>query len=365
MGGAEREVCYLAQTFRRRGWDVAVISMLPLEPPVSDLEADGIGTSSLGMRRGMPDPRALGRLRELIRRWRPDVLHAHMVHANLLARLTRLVVPTPIVISTIYSQDEGPQWRYVAYRLTERLSDVTTAVSQVAMAEAVRRGGVRASTALLVPNGIRTNEYVRDAPIRERTRASLGLADRFTWLAVGRLVEAKGYGDMIAAFRLACEHHPEAILLIAGAGPLEEQIRATARQAGIEESVSLLGLRQDVPALMQAADAFVMSSRWEGLPMVLLEAAASSLPIVATDVGGSRDAVLDGVSGYLTPVADPAAVGRAMRRVMELSVDERLAMGAAGRAHICLGFDIEVVADTWEGLYRGAGPSLARRSAGS
>ena len=115
---------------------------------------------------------------------------------------------------------------------------------------------------------------------------------------------------------------------------------------------------------MQAADAFVMSSRWEGLPMVLLEAGASSLPVVATDVGGSRDAILDGVSGYLTPFANPVAIGQAMSKVMQLSAHDRHAMGAAGRAHICRGFEIEVVADTWEEVYRGAGPALAGRSAG-
>jgi glycosyltransferase involved in cell wall biosynthesis len=364
MGGAEREVCYLAETFHRRGWDVAAISMLPLERPVSDLEAQGVYTLSLGMRRGVPDPRAFCRLRDFIRKWHPDVLHAHMVHANLLARLTRLVVSTSLVVSTIHNEDEGSQWRYVAYRLTSRLADVTTTVSQVAMAETVRRGGVRAEALLLVPNGIRTNEYARNALIRERTRAALGLSDRLTWLAVGRLVEAKGYRDMIAAFAEAREHHPEAVLLIAGAGPLEESIRALTGQAGLEHAVRLLGLRPDVPALMQAADAFLMSSKWEGLPMVLLEAGASSLPIVATDVGGSRDAVLDGVSGYLTPVSDPASLGRSIRRVMELPVQDRMAMGAAGRAHICRGFDIEVVADTWEALYRGAGSALASRNAG-
>src|SRR5512141_2965276 len=97
MGGAERQVCHLARAFHRRGWEVAAISMLPLERPVADLADDGIATLSLGMNRGVPDPRAIAALRRFLRSWRPDVLHAHMVHANLLARLTRLVGPVPVV----------------------------------------------------------------------------------------------------------------------------------------------------------------------------------------------------------------------------------------------------------------------------
>ena len=353
MGGAERQVCHLAEEFRGRGWDVAAVSMLPLEQPISDLDTEGIHTESLGMRQGIPDPRALMRLRRFVRRWQPDVIHAHMVHANLLARLSRLFVRIPLVISTVHNQDEGAQWRYVAYRLTDRLSDVTTTVSHVAMAETIRRGGARADSIRLVPNGIRTDEYRRDAIVRERTRSSLGLGDRFTWLAVGRLVEAKGYTDMVTAFATAHKHHAEARLLIAGAGPLEASIRATVRKAGVEPSVNLLGLRPDIPALMQAADAFVMSSKWEGLPMVLLEAGASSLPIVATDVGGSRDAILDGVSGYLTRAGDPEGLGQAISRLMDLPAQERETMGAAGQAHIHRTFAMAAIADQWEALYRG------------
>ena len=359
MGGAERQVCYLAQTLHRRGWEVAAISMLPLKRPIADLEAEGILTASLGMRQGAPDPRALVRLGRFLRAWRPDVLHGHMFHANLLARLSRLVARTPMVVSTIHNQDEGSQWRYVAYRLTDRLGDVTTTVSRVAVAESIRRGAVSANSIRLVPNGIRTIEYDRDEALRAVTRSALDLGDRFTWLAVGRLVPAKGYGDMLAAFAQARALHPDAELLIAGAGPLEESIRADAQAAGLERAVHMLGLRPDVRALMQAADASVMSSRWEGLPMVLLEAGASSLPIVTTDVGGSRDAVVDGVSGFVTPVADPGAVGRAMSRVMELGAEDRQSMGAAGRAHVCREFDIEAVVDTWEALYRGAGSPAA------
>jgi len=354
MGGAEREVCHLAEEFQRRGWAVTAISMLPLQSPIADLASKGIRTYSLGMRLGVPDPRGLVRLGRILRRIRPDVLHAHMVHANLLARLSRLIAPTPVVISTIHNENEGAQWRYVAYRLTDRLADVTTAVSRVAQIEATRRGAAPAGTIRVVPNGLATRDFEPDEATRERMRVALDLGDRFTWLAVGRLAEAKGYGDMVAAFATALEARPGARLLIAGVGQLEDDIRSQIGRLGLEDSVRLLGLRSDVPALMQAADGFLMTSRWEGLPMVLLEAGASGLPVVATDVGGSRDAVLDGVSGYVTPVADPARSATAIGRVMGLPDADRRRMGEAGREHIRATFDIRAVCDTWEALYRGA-----------
>ena len=99
-----------------------------------------------------------------------------MVHANLLARLSRLVVPTPIVISTIHNENEGAQWRYVAYRLTSRLSDVTTAVSRVALAEATRRGAAPAGSILLVPNGLSTAPYAPDRPPANERARRLALA---------------------------------------------------------------------------------------------------------------------------------------------------------------------------------------------
>ena len=352
MGGAEQEVCHLATEFTRRGWAVAAISMLPLESPVADLAGIGVRTYSLGMRLGVPDPRALVALGRLLRRWRPDVLHAHMVHANLLGRLSRLVAPTPMVISTIHNENEGARWRYVAYRLTDRLSDVTTTVSRVAQVEAARRGSAPAGSILLVPNGLSTAPYASDAAVRARTRAALDLGDRFTWLAVGRLAEPKGYRDMLTAFAEAVREHPGATLLIAGTGSLESEIRAEADRLGVDDSVRLLGLRSDVPALMQAADGFLMTSLWEGLPMVLLEAGASGLPVVATDVGGTRDAVLDGVSGYVTPVATPGVTAQAIGTVMRMSEVDREAMGAAGRRHIQETFDIGAVGDVWERLYR-------------
>ncbi len=310
------------------------------------------------MSQGVPDPRALLRLRAILKAWRPDVLHGHMVHANLLVRLSRLLRRTPAIISTIHSQDEGHQWRYWAYRLTDRLGDLTTAVSQLSAEEAVRRHAVPAQRILVVPNGIDTRRFQPDGQVREATRRSLGIGDRFLWLAVGRLTEAKGYPDLIEAMSIVHATRPDATLRIAGVGPLEQEIHALIGAASLEAEAQLLGLRSDVGDLMQAADGFVLSSHWEGLPMVLLEAAASALPIVATDVGGSREAIDEGASGHLVPAGDAAALAASMIEVMAMSGAERQAMGQAGRQLAIRTFELESVADRWQGLYASC---LARR----
>ena len=350
-GGAESQVHVLARSFRRRGWDVGIVSMLPSESSLVDLEGEGIRVATLGLRTGVPDPRGAIRLLRLLRRWKPDVLHAHMVHANLLARLTRPLTRTPVLISTIHNENEGSQWRYRAYGLTHGLSDVTTAVSTRAVEESIKRGAAPARGIVLMPNGISIDAYRPDIAARSRAREALGLTDEFVWLAVGRLTEAKAYPDMVDAFLQVNAQWPNARLLIAGIGPLDELLNERIQAAGMADKVTLLGLRSDIPELMQGADGFVMSSAWEGLPMVLLEAGASALPIVATDVGGSRDAILDGTSGYLVPAGRPQELARAMRTVMELPDVERQAMGQAGRAHVNRTFALDSVVDRWEALY--------------
>ncbi len=358
VAGAERQVHDLALSMQHRGWDVAVISMLPGGAAFSDLPALGIPFETLGMTRGIPDPRAVRHLRTLLRRLRPDVLHSHMVHSNLLARLSRLLVKTPVVISTMHNENEGAQWRYVMYRLTDRLSDLTTTVSQVAVREAIRRRAAPPGRITLVPNGLTPRALPPDPERRAATRASLGVGDEFLWLAAGRLEAAKDYPNMIAAFARVHESSPDARLVIAGAGDLEAEVSEGIARAGLGSRMTLLGFRSDVPELMEAADGFLMSSAWEGLPMVLLEAGASALPAVVTDVGGSRDAVVDGASGVIVPTHDPAALAGAMLRVMSCSVDERRAMGEAARGHILATFAMEAIADRWDQTYRSL---LARR----
>lgn len=352
LGGAEQQVRALAQQFKRRGADVGVISMLPLEPLFADLEADGIRVVSLGMRQGFPDPRGLVRLARVLQRWRPQVLHSHMVHANLLARIARILVRVPVVVSTIHNEDEGAQWRYAAYRLTDRLADATTAVSRAAVLASIRRGAQGPRGIRFVPNGIDMHQPPPDPETVAALRASLGVDAQFVWLAVGRLSEAKDYPNLFRAFEIVASSRPEACLLVAGEGPLENELRAMVAERGLADRVLMLGRRDDVPVLMALADAFVLASAWEGLPMVLLEAAAMAMPIVATDVGGTRDVVLEEVSGFVVRRDDPAALADEMLRMMAMKRELRSAMGVAGRAHVERHFALATVADEWAALYR-------------
>jgi glycosyltransferase involved in cell wall biosynthesis len=346
-GGAETQVAALAVELRRRGWEVTVISMLEPSALADELEGAGVPLRSLGMRPGTASPLGVAKLVKLLREFAPHILHAHLFHANLLARLVRLVCPAPVVISTIHSLAESGREshhmarRDLAYRLTDRLSDATVCVSHAAAERHVSACAISARGLRVIPNGVDTSRFRPDEERRDRTRRELGLGDEFTWLAVGRLMWKKDYPTMLRAMA----RHGAGVLLVAGAGPLEEDLRALAVETGAR--VRFLGAREDVPDLMRAADAFVLSSVVEGLPLVLLEAAASGLPAAATDVGGVREAVLDGSTGAIAPPGDPVALADAMERVRTAC----LSMRAAARDHAVQHFDMHTVVDQWERLY--------------
>jgi len=351
-GGAETQLVNLATRLKKRGWDVHVVSMLPPQAFAEELAEAGIPLATLNMRRGVPDPRAVFKLVKILRQWRPDIVHSHMVHANLLSRIVRMFYRVPVVISTAHNINEGGRWREIAYRLTDFLADLTTNVSQAAVNRYVNVGAVPKGKIIFMPNGIDTCRFQFKQKDRLRLRDEFQLTGKFVWLAVGRFEEAKDYPNLLQALKKVVPERDGVVLLIAGQGTLFEEMRAMAYSLELAEKVRFLGVRRDVPELMSAADAYVMSSAWEGLPMVLLEAAACELPIVATDVGGNSEIVLDGTSGFIVPPRDPEALAAAMLKMMSLSEDERRAMGRAGRAHIEANYSLDRVVDQWENLYQ-------------
>jgi glycosyltransferase involved in cell wall biosynthesis len=183
----------------------------------------------------------------------------------------------------------------------------------------------------------------------------LAPADEFLWLAVGRLIWKKDYPAMLRAMA----RQGGGVLLVAGAGPLESELRSLAGELGVD--ARFLGARDDIPELMNAADGLVLSSLTEGLPLVLLEAAAAGLPAVTTSAGGAAEAVLDGRTGWVVPSGDVGALAAVMARLRALAPVERATMGRAARAHAEARFDLRVVTGEWERLYQDLLASAARR----
>ena len=343
------QVASLAKSLQTRGWKVSVISMLPEGNTLAtELRACGANVATLRMQKGKADPRAIWRLAKMIRALKPDVLHAHMVAANLLARLTRLFAAVPLLVSTAHSIREGGWLHDLAYRATDHLGDVSTNVSNAAATRYACDGLVPETRLRVLRNGIDVNLFRPSGESRDQLRETLGVQNQFVWIAIGRFREEKDYPNMLKAFAGLTE----TVLLIAGEGELRSQLEQTAAALQVGDRVRFLGFREDSSELLNAADGYVLSSRWEGLPLVLLEAAATGIPIVATNVGGNAEVVLHSKTGFLVPAANSSALRDAMRDVMALSVVQRHEMGLAGREFVVSNYSMAHIVNQWETLYR-------------
>ena len=350
-GGAEAQVALLAAGLARRGYQTCVISLAAPTAFTADLKDAGVEVVSLSMRAGVADPRGLGRLLRFLARFRPAIVHSHLFHANLMARVARLLAPVPVVISTLHSVAEsgrrhpGVGLRDLAYRLSDPLADQVVAVCEAVSRRHLAAGAVGASKLCVIPNAVDTGVFRPDVERRAAMRQALELDGAFVWLAAGRLMWKKDYPTLLRAFA----SRSSSVLLVAGAGPQGEQLKDLASRLGVR--VRWLGAREDMPALMNAADALVLSSVVEGLPVVLLEAAASGLIAVSTDAGGAREAVEDGVTGYIVPLGDAEALSQAISRVESLDETARQQMARAARRRALALFDIQAVTGRWERLY--------------
>jgi len=400
MGGAERQVILLAKGLRQRGWRVSVVALSGTGgPAAAELIAVGAEFLSLEMRKGLADPRGWIRFHRWLRQERPDVVHAHLPHAAWLARWSRLgmlAFPAPVqaaekglisgekpekrpsgakahvdfqafaarlkscpvtkprisaacvVVDTLHSSSIGSLGRRLGYRLSGWLADRVTAVSQAVAQKHLAAGMVSGNKLSVLPNGVDVEAWRPDATVRAAMRRELGLTDEFLWLAAGRLEAVKDYPALLRAM---AETPEKARLVIAGGGPLQSELLRLRTRLGLDGRVRFLGFEPDVKRWMQAADGFVLSSLWEGLPMGLLEAAACALPAVASDVSGTREVIVSGQTGCLAPAGDAAALGKAMAAMMQASPEERHAMGERARQQAVERFSLETVLSQWEALY--------------
>jgi glycosyltransferase involved in cell wall biosynthesis len=349
IGGAERQVMQLATGFAKRDWRTSLIALSGTGgDAIETLKSHGVSFDSLAMRKGLADPRGWIRLHQWIKNESPDVLHAHLPHAVLLARWSRTAIKIPVIVDTIHTPATGGVLRRLGYRVSRNLPDLVTAVSRAAAEPWLAAGLVKDTKFIQIPNCVDLDIWKRDDHVRAAIRSELRIADEFLWIAAGRLEPVKDHATLLRAMALLS---PSSRLIIAGAGPLERYLRALSDALGLGARVRFLGFEPNLVRWMQAADGLVLSSRWEGLPMVLLEANACELPAVVTDLPGAREVLLNPDYPFIAPVGDATRLAAAMTSLMNTGETERHEMGCRLRQSVAERFGLGIVLQRWENVY--------------
>jgi len=352
-GGLERTVVDLIASQRDAGHECRVICLFKLGLLARELLANGVRVDACGKRPGL-DLRALRRARALIRQSPDAVIHTHNAMAHYYAVLASLGLPVKCRINTRHgmggrTRSGRQEW---LYRQSLRGTDYAVAVCEAAR-QRFAADGMRPRRALLsVPNGIRLDRFrPADDVARQSLVAELGLPTGSRIIGtVGRLQPVKDHALLLRAFAKVRVQVPEAALVIVGDGPLRAALEAQAEQAGLSDAVRFMGDRHDVPRLLTGMEVFALTSTSEGYSVALLEACASSLPIVATDVGGNREIVRHGINGRLVPSGDTAAIATALIALLR-GGEQAAAMGRAGYAWAQAEASFRTMAERYHGLY--------------
>ena len=343
----------LIDGMRARGWDVTTVCSDGLLVP--QLRAAGLRMETITIDRGLnpfKHTRALVRLVELFRRERFDVVHAHTPIAALLGRIAARIAGTPMIVYTahgFYFHDDMQAVKKAVFigleRFAGKMTDLLFTQSTEDAAAAVAYRFLAAANVVAIGNGVDPARFVAgDDETQRRMRASLKIPDTAIAIGmVGRLVAEKGYREFFAAAAHVAQARPEVFFVVVGdrlpsdhASPVTIELEQARIALGARLIVT--GLRDDIPDILAALDIFTLPSYREGMPRTIIEAMMMALPVVATNIRGSREEVVDGETGLLVPVRDASALADALLRLVD-DAAERRRMGEAGRERALALFD--------------------------
>lgn len=331
-GGAERLLVDTARLLDRSRFSLHVHTLFAVRRDYeSALRGLDIAEVSLGLRGHMNLVSGVLRLRAMLEGGRPDIVHTHLFFASQVGRLAARLVGCPVV-STMHGADYEPTARLGNPGLTLfkqsllQAGDAVTAaishariiaVSQYVAESARRRLGVSGSRVEVIPNAVDTETFCPDPSRRAEARQALGLGPGSRVLiCVGRMTNEKGQDVLIRAMPAVRTRVSGTHLLLVGEGPSRVRYESLAQELGVEENVSFLGVRWDVPNLLRAADVLVMPSLNEGFGLVMVEALASGTPVVASRMGPTPEIVRETETGLLFAPGDPHALADALERLL-------------------------------------------------
>jgi glycosyltransferase involved in cell wall biosynthesis len=337
-GGMERLLAEFARHAERHRVSLHFIALGKRGSIAGDIEACGWPVTALDAPPGAR-PWALFRLARMFHDQRIDIVHTHNTKPLLYAAPAALVARVRGVIHTRHGQRFGASRRQnIAFRIASRCADCMVCVSGDS-ARLCRQGGINAQSLHTIHNGIDSQRFAFTGPAPD------GPA-----VYVGRLSPEKDIATLLRATAIVVAQCPTFRLQIAGSGSCSAELAALTESLHLGGNVQFLGEVRDVPPLLHGASGFVLPSLTEGLPLTVLEAMACGLPVVATRVGGTPEAVLEGNTGLLVSPREPAQLAAAL---LQIHTNPEMArqMGLAGRARVETHFDVRTMVASYESLY--------------
>lgn len=352
-GGAQHIVYLLAKHLREQ-YDISV-ACAPGGELIAELQRDNIPVVEISSLRRNPhlwhDLRAFWQLFCLMKRERFDIVHTHSTKAGLIGRLSARWAGVPAIIFTAHGwafTQGRSSWKRWALALVERWAALFTnkiiCVSEHDRQLALAFKIARPEQLVLIRNGLYPCPFLQAD--RTQVRNEL-MVTKPTVTFVARFAPPKEPLQVLKALRAL----PNCQALFVGDGPLRSAAQRWAARNGLADRVWFTGTRRDIPNILAASDIFVLASRWEGSPLVIIEAMLAGLPVVATDVGGVCELVEHGITGFLVPAGDVDALAEALRKLLEDKSLQRK-MGEAGRARALERFTLDRMIAQYRHLYK-------------
>lgn len=311
FGGAETMCENLTYALRDLGHEVRVVSLYPERTPISErMERSGVPIRYLDKKLGM-DLSMVPKLAEILKEEKPDVVHTHLdviKYTVAAARLAGVKKCVHTVHNVADQEAEGRVQKIINGFYFRHGWSVPVALSPEVQRTILSFYGLDANKVPVIYNGIDLGRCI--------PKGDYGLGDTPTLVHIGRFNEQKNHALLLRAFQMVHQRFPQCRLQLLGDGELREAMEKLAGELGLEGSVSFLGSRSNVYSYLAQADMFLLPSKYEGMPMTLIEAMGTGLPIVASAVGGVPDMLTDGESGLLVP-CEAEAVSQAVIRLLE------------------------------------------------
>ena len=349
-GGGERQLFELVKGINYDKFDPLVISLSQGGYWCKEIQKLGIQVVELRRRRHKEVTR-LFKLINLLKAIKPDIVHTYLHSANVYGRIAAILNKVPVIIASERSLPEiGKNETFLGICLAKLLAIFSSAIicnSYMASETYIKRYSFDKKKVFTVHNGINGTEFLKEIGLNNQKKLAESVV-----CTVGRLSPPKNHQLFLEMAKMVLDIYQNRNLkfVIAGGGPLRDELVGYSNHLGIEKYLLFTGEREDIPSLLQNTDVFVMTSVYEGLSNSIMEAMLAELPVVATDVGGNKELVIDGQTGFLCPANDPSVLTKKVIHLIE-NKQEAGGMGKNGKEVIMKEFKIERMIKETENIY--------------